>query len=215
MSLEIKTLVVGPFQCNCSVIVCKQTKEAIVIDAGDEFPKIKKALTDLGANVVFSVATHAHLDHIGAFSELKSFSPKTQIALHRDDEFLYKILPDQGRMFGFSYDMPPLIDRYLQDEEEIQFGQQKFSVIHTPGHSPGGICLRFEAGSLGPEPVVFSGDTLFRSSIGRTDLWGADHSQLIKSIKQRLLTFDDQTRICPGHGPNSSVGLERRENPFL
>jgi hydroxyacylglutathione hydrolase len=95
------------------------------------------------------------------------------------------------------------------------YGDHQFSVIHTPGHSPGGVCLSFEGGKLAPEPVVFSGDTLFQASIGRTDLWGADHNQLIKSIKQRLLSLDEQTLVCPGHGENTTIGVEAHANPFL
>lgn len=215
MKLKLKTLVVGPFQCNCSIITCAETNEAVIVDAGDEFPKIKKELEAQGVKVKLSVHTHAHLDHIGAAKDLKAFSPKTQIALHRADEYIYQMLPQQGQMFGLQYDAPPPVDRYLVDEETVEFGNTKFSVIHTPGHSPGGICLHFAGGLLSPEPTVFSGDTLFRSSIGRTDLWGADHRQLIKSIKDRLLTLDEQTRVYPGHGASTSVAFEGRENPFL
>lgn len=215
MALKKQTLVVGPFQCNCSILVCERTKEAIVIDAGDEFERIKKACEQAGVNVKYSLHTHAHLDHIGAVEGLKAWKSDVKICLHRGDEDIYKNLVMQGQLFGIAYNPPPPVDHFIQDEETIKFGEHEISVMHTPGHSPGGVCLRLKEGSLAAEPVVFSGDTLFQQSIGRTDLWGADHRQLIKSIKTRLLTLDEQTLVHPGHGPSTTVGAERRENPFL
>lgn len=210
-------LVVGPFQCNCSILVCEKTKEAIVIDAGDEFGRIKAACEKAGLRLKFSVHTHAHLDHVGAVGELKRWCPQAKIALHKADEQIYQNLPMQGQMFGFQYDVPPPVDHFLQDEETIEFGAHRFTVIHTPGHSPGGVCLKFGADEIEgvQEPAIFSGDTLFQYSIGRTDLWGADHRQLIKSIKQRLLSLDEQTLVLPGHGASTTIGVEARENPFL
>lgn len=213
--LKLKQLVVGPFQCNCSIVIDDNTREAIVIDAGDEFAKIQKFLQAENITVKYSIHTHAHLDHIGAAAPLKAWSPQTQIALHKDDVALYHQLPMQGRLFGFEYAPPPPVDIELVDTQEIEFAGCKCSVIHTPGHSPGGICLHFREGLLAPEPVLFTGDTLFQRSIGRTDLWGGDHDLLISSIKDRILTLDDQTKVLPGHGPSSAVGIESRENPFL
>jgi hydroxyacylglutathione hydrolase len=208
-------LVVGPFQCNCSILVCEKTKEAVVIDAGDEFDRIESALKKLDVKVKYSIHTHAHLDHIGAAGDLKKYDPKIQIALHKDDEDLYLMLQKQGELFGIEYQPPPPLDKRLVDEETLQIGENTLKVIHTPGHSPGGICLHFNEGVLGDEPVIFSGDTLFQQSIGRTDLWGADHRQLIKSIKQRLFTLPEDTLVLPGHGGTTRIGLEKRENPFL
>lgn len=215
MALKKHTLVVGPFQCNCSIVVCEKTKEAIIVDAGDEFEKIRAAVEKHGVTVKYSVHTHAHLDHIGAVGGLKAWRPETKICLHKGDEWIYQNLPMQGQLFGFEYAPPPPVDHFMEHEEVMTVGEHKFSVIHTPGHSPGGVCLKFEGGALQAEPVVFSGDSLFQLSIGRTDLWGADHRQLIKSIKERLLSLDDQTVVHPGHGPSTSVAVEARENPFL
>ena len=216
MFIKKHTLVVGPFQCNCQVLVCEKTKEAIVIDAGDEVERIRGWCETAGINLKYSVHTHAHLDHIGAVEGLKTWRPEMKICLHKADESIYQNLPMQGRMFGLTYTVPPPVDHYMEHEEVLEFGDQhKFSVIHTPGHSPGGVCLRFEGGSLALEPVVFSGDSLFQLSIGRTDLWGADHAQLIKSIKERLLSLDEQTRVFPGHGAPTTIAIESRENPFL
>lgn len=210
-----QTLVVGPFQCNCQILICEKTKEAIVIDAGDEIERIREALSKAGVKLKYSVHTHAHLDHIGAVGGLKESLPGMQICVHKADEWIYQNLPMQGQLFGFQYAPPPPIDKFIVDEEVLSFGEQSFSVMHTPGHSPGGVCLRFEAGGLADTPVVFTGDTLFQRSIGRTDLWGADHRTLIKSIKERLLTLDEQTAVHPGHGPSTTIGIEERENPFL
>ena len=213
--LKKHTLVVGPFQCNCQILVCQKTNEAIIIDAGDEYDRIKKLCTEHGIHLKYSVHTHAHLDHIGAVKELKSDHPHAKIALHSADEKLYQNLPMQGQMFGIDYETPPPIDHFLRDEEVIRFGEHEFKVIHTPGHSPGGVCLHFKEGELSEMPTVFTGDTLFQQSIGRTDLWGGDHRQLIKSIKDRLLRLDDQTVVPPGHGPVTSIGVETKSNPFL
>ncbi len=208
-------LVVGPFQCNCTILICEKTKEALVIDAGDEFSKIQNFCQKEGAILKYSIHTHAHLDHIGAVRPLKAWSPSTQILLHKDDEWLYQNLPMQGQLFGMEYDDPPPINYYIQDSEHLKFGEYSFSVIHTPGHSPGGVCLYFKENDLEKTPAVFSGDTLFDHSIGRTDLWGGDYHQLSKSIKERLFCLDEQTKVFPGHGPSTFIGLESKENPFM
>lgn len=198
-----------------------------MVDPGDEAEKIIKTLSlirkqkpELEIQALFH--THAHLDHIGATREVKEallqFQKKTipQIYLHREDEFIYQQLQMQGQMFGLNYAPPLPIDQYFEDEQQLSVGQFKFEIIHTPGHSPGGVCIRlYEDSALDAQETVFSGDTLFQGSVGRTDLWGADQDQLFKSIKERLFTLDQDTRLCPGHGPDSIVGIEKRENPFF
>ena len=211
-----KQLVVGPFQCNCSILICEKTKEAIIIDAGDEAPRIIEELKNQGCTVKFSFHTHAHLDHIGAVKELKAFSPSTKIALHASDLQLYENLPMQGKLFGVDYDVPPKVDQLIEDEETLSFGDGKeLKIIHTPGHSPGGVCLKFKEGLLGDKPVLFTGDTLFHESIGRTDLWGGDFSVLKKSIKERIYSQEKETVVCPGHGLRTSIEHEMAENPFV
>ncbi len=217
--------VVGPFQCNCRLIACPRTGAAALIDPGDEPERIlellKDATTSSGAKIRVEVLlhTHAHLDHIGAtrgVREAVAPAAPALIALHRADEPLYKNLRMQGQLFGLQYDEPLPVERYLEHEEKIQLGDLKLSVIHTPGHSPGSICLRLhEDSGAGARESVFSGDTLFQGSVGRTDLWGANQDQMFKSIRERLLTLDDDTRVCPGHGADSRIGIEKRENPFL
>ena len=211
MSNEVihKTVVVGPLQCNCSILICPKTLEAIVIDPGDEAEKIIKNL-DPGVKVKYLLHTHAHFDHIGATEAMKMATQAT-VCLHKADEMIYQNLPMQGRMFGMSFSEAPAIEKFIEDNEELKFGEQKLEVIHTPGHSPGSVCFRLS----GSEERVFSGDTLFRQSVGRSDLWGGDHSLLIRSIKSRLMTLDDEIRVYPGHGPATRIGEEKRKNPFL
>jgi glyoxylase-like metal-dependent hydrolase (beta-lactamase superfamily II) len=219
-----KNWVVGPFQCNCRLLVCAKTGEAALIDSGDEAPRIlqelAKVTTSQGApiQVKYLIHTHGHLDHIGATRgvreglEVAGIKPK--IAIHRADEPLYQQLKMQGQLFRLQYEDPLPVDHFLEDEEELRIGELKISVLHIPGHSPGSVGLRLHEGS-GAKESVFSGDTLFQGSVGRTDLWGADHDLMFKSIRERLLTLDDDTRVCPGHGADSKIGIERRQNPFL
>lgn len=216
-----KNIVVGPFQCNCRILVCPETGEAALIDPGDEPTKIIAALELLPNNpkLKWIFHTHAHLDHIGGTRgvvEGLGADPTRQLALHRDDLFIYEKLKEQGQLFGMKYDDPLPINRFLEHDEEIRVGTLRFSVIHTPGHSPGGVCLRLhEDSGIAVKETVFSGDTLFQGSVGRTDLWGADSDQMIRSIRERLLTLDGDTRVCPDHGGESKIGIEKRENPFL
>lgn len=213
--LRRHTFSVGPFQANCTVLIDDATKEAAVIDAGADFERIRTICEREGAVVRYALNTHAHLDHIGAVAELKRWVPGARIALHPNDEALYLNLPMQGRMFGFDYAVPPRVDQLLHDGEELRVGEAAFSVLHTPGHSPGGVCFLFKEGVVGEPPVLFTGDTLFQLSIGRSDLWGGDHRELLASIRNRLFILDERTVVLPGHGPSTSIGVEKRENPFL
>ena len=219
-----KTLVVGAFQCNCRLLVCPETGEGVLVDPGDDAKKIIQAVqatkTPNGASIQikYLLHTHGHLDHVGASRAVRESmsSAPPKIALHRGDEPLYKSLKLQGQHFGIQYDDPLPIDHYLEDEEEIRVGRLKFSMIHTPGHSPGSVCMRLHEDSAFQIPeVLFSGDTLFKGSVGRTDLWGSDQGQLFKSIRQRIFSLDGDTRVCPGHGKDTSVGIEKTTNPFV
>lgn len=207
----------------------------VLIDPGAEPQKILKRLEALRTpsgnpiRIQYLLHTHAHLDHIGATrgvrEALEADAPHPEpaialhrpaIALHRDDEPLYQNLKMQGQLFGMSFEDPLPVDHFLLDEEALTVGTLRFSVIHTPGHSPGSVCLRLHEDSrTGARESVFSGDTLFAGSVGRTDLWGGDQEQLFRSIRGRIFTLDDDIRVCPGHGPESSVGIEKRENPFF
>ncbi len=218
-----ETLPVGPLQCNCRIIVCPKTFEAAVVDPGDEADTILNSLKAIEQkhqrklNVKFLFHTHAHFDHFGATADVKrGLTPEAKIALHQDEEQLYQALQMQGQMFGFGFKEPLPIDTFLEHEQEIRLGELKISLIHTPGHSPGGLCYRIhEDTGLKSKERVLSGDTLFFESVGRTDLWGGDSDTLVSSIKERLFVLDDDTEVCPGHGPDSKIGHEKRKNSFL
>lgn len=217
-----QTWVVGPFQCNCRLLACPDTGEAVLVDPGDEPAKILRNLegltTPTGKPIVVRhlFHTHAHLDHIGATRSVKEAKPSSRIYLHKYDEEIYLSLKMQGKLFGISYEDPLPIDSYFEDNQELKVGSLKFTVLHTPGHSPGGVSIRLhEDSKLGLRESILTGDTLFQGSVGRTDLWGANQDQMFASIRDRILVLDGDTRVCPGHGPDSSVAIEKRENPFL
>ena len=205
-----KTIVVGPLQCNCAILACEKTRDAVIIDPGEEAPRILAEVKAQKLNVKYILHTHAHFDHIAGTGELHR-ELKAPPCLHRADEFIYNQLPMQGKMFGMQFGNAPAIEKYLADGELLEFGEEKLEVIHTPGHSPGGVCFR----KLGGDELIFSGDTLFQGSIGRTDLWGADHGLLIRSIKERLMVLEGDSPVYPGHGPKSRIGVEKLSNPFL
>ena len=208
-----ETIVVGQFMCNCTILACEETKEAIVIDPGDEPKKILDVIKQLGVNVKSIIHTHAHLDHITGTRLVKE-ETEAPIAIHKDDLFLYENLVSQASNFGFDTKQPLKIDKFLKDGDTIQFGKCSLRVLHTPGHTPGSVCFR-TADAKSERHRVFSGDTLFAHSIGRTDLWGGDPEQILVSIKEQLLTLDDDTLVYPGHGPKTKIGEERRKNYFL
>ena len=206
-----QNLVVGPLACNCALLACEETREAVLIDPGDEAPRILEAVAKANVTVKYLLHTHAHFDHVGATAGVRAkLDAKT--CLHRGDEDLYRNLPLQGRMFGVPMDAAPPLEKYLEDNEVLAFGRYRIEVVHTPGHSPGSVCFRVTGDG---QERLFSGDTLFQGSIGRADLWGGDGRQLIRSIKTRLLAFDDEIPVYPGHGEATKIGTERRSNPFL
>jgi len=204
------TLPVGPLACNCSILVDDATREAVIVDPGDEAPKILAALERAGATAVYLLHTHAHFDHIGATGGVRK-ATGASVCLHPDDRFLYDQLPDQGRMFGFELEAAPAVDRWIADGETFAFGESRIRAIHTPGHSPGSTCFLLE----GDEPALFSGDTLFLGSIGRTDLWGGSFETIETSIRRKIYSLPEGLRVIPGHGDETTVGREMRGNPFV
>lgn len=200
----LKKLVVGSFASNCYIVGSESTKEGIIIDAGADTRQILKIVNDLGLNIRFIVLTHGHPDHIGAVKGVKE-ATGAEVAIHADDARSLRRL-SLSTIYNLSSPPPP--DRLLKDGDSIDVGDLHFSVLHTPGHSPGGICL------LG-HGVVFSGDTLFNNSIGRTGFPSSSHHQLMDSIYTKLMVLPDNTIVCPGHGPDTTIGTERRNNPFL
>ncbi len=202
-------LTVGAFQCNCFILGCQQTKQAIVIDPGDALDRIEQRLTDHGLTVTHIVATHAHLDHVGAMSGLGEITG-APTCLHAEDQTLYDQLAMQAALFRLPTPPSGPVTRYLREGDDIHFGTHRVHVIHTPGHTPGSLCFYAEKSG-----ILFSGDTLFQRSVGRTDLWGGNHDALLRSITQRLLPLPHKTAVFPGHGARTSIGVEATENPFL
>ncbi len=202
----LKKVVVGPLGSNCYIVGSESNKEGMIIDPGDEAEVILRKVKDLGLEIRSIVLTHGHIDHIGALKEVKE-ATGAEVAIHTDEA---KSLQGQSSstLLGLAYPTPLPPDRLLQDGDSLDIGDLHFWVLHTPGHSPGGICLSGEG-------VVFSGDTLFNCGIGRTDLPGGNSSQLMNSIHTKLMTLPDNTIVYPGHGPETTIGTERRGNPFL
>lgn len=211
----IKTFPVGSFQCNCTIIGDEETGEAIVIDPGDEGERILAELKSKKFTVKYLLHTHAHIDHIGATKQMKEETGAT-IGLHKEDLFLYENLKMQSDLLGMSIDPHVCkIDHYLNHNDIIDWGQkERMEVYHTPGHTPGSLCF-LAKNLIQNKDILFTGDTLFMGSIGRTDLWGGDYNQIIDSIKTKLLPLDSEIVVVPGHGPQTTIGQEKMVNPFL
>lgn len=205
----VETLVVGPFASNCYVVGSSSTKQGMIIDPGAEADTILRTVEQMGLSVSLIVVTHAHMDHVDALHAVKE-KTSAQFALHEAEKELLSAAPMcMLTSLGLSpFKSPPQPDRLLKDGDRTDVGELHFEVLHTPGHSPGGICL------LG-HGVVFSGDTLFNFGIGRTDFPGGSYEQLMKSIHEKLMVLPDETIVYPGHGPSTTIGDERRGNPFL
>ncbi len=203
----IKKLEVGPIMANCFIIGCETTKQAAVIDPGDDADRILMELAKSELKVKYLINTHGHFDHVGANKRMKE-ATGAELAIHPDDEPMLEQLSQSAMMFGLSAENSPPADITLNDGDTLSFGEITLEVMHTPGHSKGGVCL-YTKGHL------FAGDTLFAGSIGRTDLQGGDYDTLIASIKDRLLPLPEETVVYTGHGPETSIGNEKRMNPFL
>lgn len=208
--LKIETFPVGLLQCNCSIIACDETKEAIIVDPGGDAPKILQKVKEQGLTVKYLLHTHAHFDHVGATAAVRA-ATGAKVLLHPGDQWLYDNVPLQGQTFGIATEPTEPIDQALEDELQLEFGRHQSLTIHTPGHSPGSTCFCIS----GQENFLFAGDTLFRGSIGRTDLWGGDGELILKSIKGRLLGLDDSTTVYTGHGPTTTIWQEKKANPYL
>jgi glyoxylase-like metal-dependent hydrolase (beta-lactamase superfamily II) len=208
--LVIETLPVGPLQCNCVIIGDDVTKTAVVVDPGDEIERVTDVLELRGYTVSAIIATHAHIDHVGGFGDLKRLTGAKAL-LHEADAPLYDDLAMQARWLGIEPPSMTKLDGTLDAKAGLSLGAVTFDVRHTPGHSPGSVSLVLPEST----PIVLSGDTLFAGSIGRTDLWGGSFDEIIASIKSKLLTLPDETIVIPGHGPRTTIGTERKTNPFL
>lgn len=209
----VETAAAPPFFKNGFVVACESTREAVLIDPGDEVDDLLAFIDREQLHVKAILLTHAHVDHVSGVGRAKR-ALQVPIYLHKDDLFLYKQAAAHGALFGLHVENPPPIDVYYAGAGPIQFGEYDVFVHHTPGHCPGGVCLQI--GRRGePGLDLFVGDTLFENSIGRTDLPGGDYDTLMQSITRVLYRFGDEARVHPGHGPSTTIGQERRTNPFL
>jgi glyoxylase-like metal-dependent hydrolase (beta-lactamase superfamily II) len=205
----LETFPVGPLQCNCTLLGDEEAGEAIVIDPGDEIARIYRRISDLGLKLKQILITHAHIDHVGGALKLKRLTG-APILLNEEDLPLLKMMDEQAAWVGVATPEVTGPDESLTEGLTVGLSRYPAQVLHTPGHTQGSVCLHFA-----PLRMVFAGDTLFAGSIGRTDLPGGNGRQIIDSIQTRLMALSDETRVLPGHGPETTIGEERSHNPFL
>src|SRR5579863_1638782 len=205
----LETFPVGPLACNCTILGDEETREAIVVDPGDNVSRIHKRLTDQGLKLKQILITHVHIDHVGGALKLKRLTG-APILLNENDLPLLAMMDEQAAWLGIATPETAPPDETLVDGEQVGIEAYPARVIHTPGHTQGSVCLHFV-----PLKMVIAGDTLFAGSIGRTDLPGGDGEQIIESIHARLLKLPDETKVVPGHGAMTAIGAERKSNPFL
>ena len=205
----LETFPVGPLQCNCTLLGDEEAGEAIVIDPGDEIGRIHRRLIDLGLTLKQILITHAHIDHVGGALKLKRLTG-APILLNENDLPLLKMMEMQAGWLGIDAPETAPPDESLVDGLVVGLSRFPAEVLHTPGHTQGAVCLHFA-----PLNLLLAGDTLFAGSIGRTDLPGGNSGQIIDSIHSRLLPLPDETKVIAGHGPSTTIGIERRRNPFL
>ena len=209
MALRVKSLALGPVVTNCYLLMDDDAGEAVIVDPGSEAARIRAALAEEGIEPQAIWLTHAHFDHVGAIADLLETMP-LPVYLHPDDRVLYEHASEQAAAFGLTVRAPRQPTDPLAHGQHLYVGRYVARCLHTPGHAPGHVAFAFR-----DDGMVLAGDTLFAGSIGRTDLMFADHATLIRSIREQLLALPDETVVYPGHGPSTTIGSERRSNPFL
>ncbi|HWR59004.1 MAG TPA: MBL fold metallo-hydrolase [Thermodesulfovibrionales bacterium] len=202
----IRSIAVGPLESNCFIIGDENSKKAMVVDPGDEPDRIMGELEKEALSLAFIVCTHAHFDHVGAVSDIRT-ETGAKVVVHRDELEIYRAARDMAAFWGYDLEPLPEPDLLVDEDDEIRVGDLTFRVMHTPGHSPGGLCLFGEG-------IVITGDTLFAGSVGRTDFHGGDMTKLKQSF-DRLMTLPPETKVLAGHGPASTIGRERSDNFFM
>jgi glyoxylase-like metal-dependent hydrolase (beta-lactamase superfamily II) len=209
--MHFESFPTGPLGCNCSIVMDPASKRAIVVDPGGDLETICARLASLEARVEAIVHTHTHIDHVGATAGVQS-TTGARACIHEADRFLYDLLPVQAAMLGMP--LPPItdMDGSLRDGDSIAAGDLEMCILHTPGHTPGSVTFVVTAGG---GTRVFTGDTLFRRGIGRTDLWGGDFATIQRSLREKILVLPDDAVVVPGHGAETTIGDEREKNPHL
>lgn len=208
--MKYRILPVTHYQQNCSLIWCEETKQAALVDPGGEAERLLQTVDEAGLTLEMILLTHGHMDHVGGVTAITQQRPVSVIGPHEADAFWLEMLPQQAEHFGFPATEAFTPDRWLHDGEQITLGKLTLEVLHTPGHTPGHVVFYSPDGQ-----TAFVGDVLFQGSIGRTDFPQGDQETLLSSITQRLLPLGDEVMVVPGHGPNTTLGEERLNNPFL
>lgn len=208
-TMIFETLVVGPLGVNCFILGCAESKEGIVVDPGADAEKVLAAVQRLGLTVKYVINTHGHFDHVGGNRRLVE-KTGAKLLIHEADVYFLSRAEASAAAYGLTTENSPKPDELLQDGMTVQFGTQSLKVLHTPGHTPGGCCLYLEG-----EGKVITGDTLFEESVGRTDFPGSSHADLMDSIKNKLMVLPETTQAYPGHGPATTIGHEKKHNPYL
>ena len=205
--MNVETIIVGPIEVNCYLVTCKKTNKAAVIDPGDNAEDILKVIRSRSLDVEYILLTHGHFDHLGGVAPIKE-ATKANVLLHKNDQYLVDSASQQAELFGLPAPELFEVDQYVDQSDVVEFGNLKATVLATPGHSKGSVCYLFENS-------IFVGDTLFYGGVGRTDLEGGSFEQLLHSIQSKLFSLPEDIRVYCGHGPSTTIGREKKYNPFI
>ena len=205
--MNVETFIVGPIEVNCYIVTCKKTNKAAVIDPGDNAADILKVVRSRSLDIEYILLTHGHFDHLGGVARIKKATNAT-VLMNKDDQYMVETAAQQAELFGLPVPGEFDVDRFVDESDIIEIGNLKASILTTPGHSKGSVCYLFDK-------CVFVGDTLFYGGVGRTDLEGGSFEQLVHSIKSKLFTLSDDVKVYCGHGPSTTIGREKKYNPFI